>query len=76
MQRTRLPRTLLPVATCLASGPDKPDWLGVHPSGQSFAVRFVDVVLVRDGLMARESIYFDLATLCEQAGVSYDGVHA
>ena len=52
------------------------DWLGVPPSGGSFAVRFVNVAPVRDGLMAGESIYFDLATLCEQAGLPLDQVRA
>jgi len=52
------------------------DWLGVPPSGRSFAVRFVNVAPVRDGLMAGESIYFDLATLCEQAGLPPEKVRA
>jgi steroid delta-isomerase-like uncharacterized protein len=43
------------------------DWLGVPPSGRSFAVPFTNVTTFADGLMAGESIYFDLATLCEQA---------
>ena len=52
------------------------DWLGVPPSGRSFAVRFVNVAPIRDGLMAGESIYFDLATLCEQAGLPLDQLRA
>ena len=52
------------------------DWLGVPPSGRSFAVPFVNVAPFRDGLMAGESIYFDLATLCEQAGLPLDEVRA
>jgi steroid delta-isomerase-like uncharacterized protein len=52
------------------------DWLGVPPSGGSFAVRFVNVAPVRDGLIGGESIYFDLATLCEQAGLPLDRVRA
>jgi hypothetical protein len=31
---------------------------------------------LKDGLLAGESIYFDLATLCEQAGVSVDEIRA
>jgi steroid delta-isomerase-like uncharacterized protein len=45
------------------------DWMGVPPSGHSFAVPFANVTPFRDGLMAGESIYFDLATLCEQARI-------
>jgi steroid delta-isomerase-like uncharacterized protein len=52
------------------------DWVGVPPSGRSFAVPFANVTPFRDGLMAGESIYFDLATLCEQAALPLDGVRA
>jgi steroid delta-isomerase-like uncharacterized protein len=52
------------------------EWMGVAPSGRSFAVPFANVVPFRDGLMAGESIYFDLATLCEQAALPLDEVRA
>ena len=52
------------------------DWLGVPPSGRSFAVPFANVAPFKEGLMAGETIYFDLATLCEQAGLSLDQVRA
>jgi steroid delta-isomerase-like uncharacterized protein len=52
------------------------DWLGVPPSGRSFVVPFANVTPFRDGLMAGESIYFDLATLCEQAGLPLEQVRA
>jgi steroid delta-isomerase-like uncharacterized protein len=52
------------------------DWMGVPPSGHSFAVPFANVTPFRDGLMAGESIYFDLATLCEQAGLPVVDVRA
>jgi steroid delta-isomerase-like uncharacterized protein len=52
------------------------DWMGVPPSGGSFAVPFANVAPFRDGLMAGESIYFDLATLCEQAALPLDEVRA
>jgi steroid delta-isomerase-like uncharacterized protein len=52
------------------------DWMGVPPSGRSFAVPFANVTPFRDGLMAGESIYFDLATLCEQAALPLDEVRA
>lgn len=52
------------------------DWLGVPPSGRSFAVPFANVAPFRDGLMAGETIYFDLASLCEQAGLPLAEVRA
>ncbi len=52
------------------------DWLGVPPSGRPFSVPFVNVAPFKNGLMAGESIYFDLATLCEQAALPLDHVRA
>ena len=52
------------------------DWLGVPPSGRSFAVPFTNVARFSGDLMAGESIYFDLATLCEQARLPLEGVRA
>jgi steroid delta-isomerase-like uncharacterized protein len=52
------------------------NWMGVPPSGRSFVVPFANVTPFRDGLMAGESIYFDLATLCEQAALPLDDVRA
>ena len=52
------------------------EWMGVLPSGRSFAVPFTNVTPFRDELMAGESIYFDLATLCEQAALPLDEVRA
>ncbi len=52
------------------------DWLGVPPGGGSFAVPFANVAPFKDGLMAGESIYFDIATLCEQAGLDVDQIRA
>jgi steroid delta-isomerase-like uncharacterized protein len=51
-------------------------WFGVPPSGRSFAVPFANVAPFRDGLMAGERIYFDLATLCEQANLPLEQVRA
>jgi steroid delta-isomerase-like uncharacterized protein len=45
------------------------EWLGVPAGGGSFAVPFANVVPFQDELMAGEKIYFDLATLCEQARI-------
>jgi steroid delta-isomerase-like uncharacterized protein len=52
------------------------EWMGVPPTGGSFVVPFANVTPFRDGLMAGESIYFDLATLCEQTGLPIDDVRA
>jgi steroid delta-isomerase-like uncharacterized protein len=52
------------------------DWVGVPPSGKSFSVPFANVSLFADGLMAGETIYFDLATLCEQADLPLDAIRA
>ena len=51
-------------------GTSRGEWLGVPPSGRPFAVRFANITPFRDGLMAGETIYFDLATLCEGGGPS------
>jgi steroid delta-isomerase-like uncharacterized protein len=51
-------------------------WMGVPPSGRSFVVPFANVTPFRDGLMEGESIYFDLAMLCEQAALPLDEVRA
>ena len=50
------------------------EWMGVPPSGGSFAVPFTNVAPFKNGLMAGERIYFDLATLCEQAGLKTDEI--
>jgi steroid delta-isomerase-like uncharacterized protein len=55
-------------------GTSRGDWLGVPAGGGAFAVPFANVVPFRDGLMAGETIYFDLATLCEQAGIALEAI--
>lgn len=52
------------------------DWLGVPPGGKPFAVPFTNVTTFADGRMAGESIYFDVATLCEQAGLPLDEIRS
>ena len=64
------------VAWGTLNGTSGGDWLGVPPSGGSFTVPFANVAPFRDGLMAGESIYFDLATLCEQAGLPLEDIRA
>jgi steroid delta-isomerase-like uncharacterized protein len=58
------------------AGTSRGDWLGVPPSGGSFAVPFANVATFAAGKMGGETIYFDLATLCEQAGLPLDQVRA
>jgi len=62
------------VAWGLLNGTSGGDWLGVPPSGKSFAVPFTNIATFTDDLMMGESIYFDLATLCEQANLPFDAV--
>lgn len=50
------------------------EWFGVPPSGRSFSVPFANVAPFRDGKMAGEIIYFDLATLCDQAGLPLEEI--
>ena len=57
-------------------GTSRGDWLVVPAGGGTFAVPFANVVPFRDGMMAGEIIYFDLATLCEQAGIPLEAVRA
>ena len=52
------------------------EWLGVPPSGGSFSVPFTNVTTFAEGRMAGETIYFDLATLCEQAGLPLEAIRA
>lgn len=52
------------------------EWLGVPPSGKPFAVAFTNVTTFKEGRMLGESIYFDVATLCEQTGLPLDQIRA
>lgn len=44
-------------------------FLGQEPTNRRFELPMITINSFRDGLMEGERIYFDLATLCEQAGV-------
>ncbi len=57
-------------------GTSRGEWLGVPPGGGAFAVPFANVVPFKQGLMAGERIYFDLATLCEQARIPIAQIRA
>ena len=50
-------------------GTSSGEWLGVPPGGGRFSVPFANVTTFRRNRMAGESIYFDLATLCQQANL-------
>ena len=52
------------------------EWLGVAPGGGAFRVPFTNVTTFAGEHMRGESIYFDLATLCEQAGVPLEAIRA
>jgi predicted ester cyclase len=51
-------------------------FFGVAPTGKRIALPFVNVIPFRDGLMLGERAYFDLATLCAQAGIALDALRA
>jgi steroid delta-isomerase-like uncharacterized protein len=57
-------------------GTSKGDWLGVAASGRAFALQFVNVARFRAGRMAGESIYFDLAILCDQGSLPIEKIRA
>jgi steroid delta-isomerase-like uncharacterized protein len=57
-------------------GTSQGEWMGVPPTGRSFVIPFANVTPFRDGLMEGETIYFDLATLCEQAGFPLEDIRA
>jgi steroid delta-isomerase-like uncharacterized protein len=55
-------------------GTSQGEWLGLPPGGGRFVVPFTNVATFANGLMQGETLYFDLATLCEQAGVDVSEV--
>jgi predicted ester cyclase len=62
------------VAWGFLNGTSAGEWLGIPPSGGSFAVAFTNIATFAGELMLGESIYFDVATLCEQANLPLDAV--
>lgn len=52
------------------------EWLGLPPGGGKFEVPFTNVATFANGKMQGETLYFDLATLCEQAGFDVSAVRA
>jgi steroid delta-isomerase-like uncharacterized protein len=55
-----------------AKGP----FLGLPPTGKRIALPFVARIEFRDGAMAGETLWYDMLSLCEQAGYSPDAVRA
>lgn len=58
------------------SGTSEGEWLGLPPRGGRFEVPFTNVATFANRLMQGETLYFDLATLCEQAGFEVSEVRA
>ncbi len=57
-------------------GTSRGEWLGVAPGGGAFVVPFTNVATFADDRMLGESIYFDLATLCDQARLPLNDIRA
>jgi len=51
-------------------------WLGLPATGRRLDLPFAAVIECRDGRMLGETLYYDLATLCDQIGHSIDAVRA
>ena len=49
---------------------------GLPPTGRRVALPFVALLPFKDGLMEGERLFYDLATLCDQAGLSLAAVRA
>ena len=49
-------------------------WLGFEPTGRSFTCAFSNVVPFVDGKMQGELLFFDIAGLCSQVGLSAEAV--
>lgn len=51
-------------------------WLGQPATGRTIDLPFVAIIELRDGRMLGETVHYDLATLCDQAGFSLAAVRA
>jgi steroid delta-isomerase-like uncharacterized protein len=51
-------------------------WLGLPPTNRRLDLPFAAVIEVRDGRLIGEALYYDLDTLCTQAGHTIDAVRA
>ena len=50
------------------------DFMGMPPTGRRVSLPFAGVLEFKEGLMHGERLFYDLATLCEQAGLPLDRV--
>ena len=51
-------------------------WLGLLPTNRRLDLPFAAVIEVREGRMIGEALYYDLDTLCTQAGYTVEAVRA
>jgi hypothetical protein len=51
-------------------------WLGLEPTGREFRIPLVNIVPFRGGLMQGEQLFYDAATLCDQAGLELNRLRA
>lgn len=52
------------------------EFLGVAPTGRRLELPIIAVVPFAGGLMAGERVYYDIATVCDQLGISIEEVRA
>jgi steroid delta-isomerase-like uncharacterized protein len=64
------------IATWLWRGSLRGEFLGYAPTGRSVSVPAVSVYHFRDGKLAGERVFFDVATLFRQAGLPLAGEEA
>ena len=56
------------IHTAVLHATAKGPFLGLAPTGKRIALPFVAEYVFRDGAMAGETLWYDMLTLCEQAG--------
>ena len=52
------------------------EFIGQPPTGRAITLPFIAIIEFADGKMRGERLYYDLATLCDQAGISLSAVQA
>ena len=57
-------------------GTVKGPFLGLPPTGRKIALPFVARIAFSEGAMAGETLWYDMLTLCDQAGYAPDAVRA
>jgi predicted ester cyclase len=62
------------IHTAVLHATAKGPFLGLAPTGRRIALPFVARFEFRDGAMAGETLWYDMLTLCEQAGYEPDAV--